>query len=813
MKCLVDGQILSTPEIHRGIGVTFKRIFEELVLRGNCIEWFITVQSLSELRQLNPTVRKFIKPITIGECLNHGDYTQKTKYYSQLLNKVVTELEIDSYWVPNPLMMNVILPTDVCNTNIFVTVYDLIPLVMPECYISKWSEEIKNEYKHRIEKLPSWADKLIFISESAKTDFEKIDNRISSKSTVIPLAVDSTKFWQYTSPLYKPQEPYILFTGGFDPRKNMDGALEAFSYLIKTNYQEFANLKFYVVCACNDEARNKYEKLATKLGVLDNLVLTGYVEEERLITLYRGASVFFFPSHYEGFGLPVLEALACGVPVVTSKVSSIPEIAINLAYYCSPDDPKDMALALKKALHDRANNQSKPREYIQRAKEFTWSKTAASYFKLFTNTLFYVNNLVTNLEGLRRYKVAYVSPWLPQRSGIANHSYEIVRYLKQYVDINLFAGNERECNNADTFKLPIKNISALPEEISNYDCIIYHVGNNTKFHKEIYQMAWQYPGIVVLHELNIHPFMADAFLNTEDEYLYADALKEGYGEEGLSIYHKLKSKGICPDIWKFPLSNALAKRSLATIVHSQWVKGQLQDQDIDNVFVIPLGCVDRALVNEKEDDVIALRKRFNIPERKFIVSTFGFVNILKRIPIILDAIQILVDKGYPVHLFIGGHLIDTTLKIEEKIDSLGIANNVTISGYLSDREFDHYIKSSDIVLNLRYPSMGESSAALMKAFTYGKACIVTDYQQFGELPNSVCWKVDIGDLEIPILVAYLEELMRNPAARNQLGKNAAFFATNYSSYENSGKLYAVTVNKVMQMNQISEQKSVISSLI
>lgn len=796
MKLLIDGQILSTPEINRGIGITFKRIIEELVLKGNSIEWFITVNHTLELRHLNPTVQKYLTPITVGECLNHGDYNKQTKNYSQLLNQVVSELEIDGYWVPNPLMMNVILPTDVYNITVFVTIYDLIPYVMPDYYFSKWSEEIKIEYKRRIEKLPSWADKLIFISESASIDFEKIDHRVSSKSITIPLAVDHTKFWQYISPLYKYQEPYILFTGGFDPRKNMDAALEAFSYLIKNNYQQFANIKFYVVCACNDEQRSNYEKLAKELGVFDNLVLTGYIEEDSLIALYRGATVFFFPSRYEGFGLPVLEALACGLPVVTTKVSSIPEIVGNLAYYCSPDNPEDMAFALKKALNDRANNQSKQREYIQRAREFTWSKTAASYFRLFTNTLVDANSL----GRLERYKVAYVSPWLPHRSGIATYSYEIVRHLKEYVDINLFVTNEIDCS-AQTFELPIKDISGLSKEIDKYDCIIYHIGNNAKFHKEIYQMAWQYPGIVVLHELNIHPFLADAFLNTENEYLYADALKEGYGEQGVTSYNKIKSKGNSPDIWKFPLSNALAKRSLATIVHSEWVKEQLQD--INNVFVIPHGCVDADIV-DKEDDIIALKKRFDISENNFIISSFGFVNILKRIPTILEAIKILVDKGYPVQFFIAGELIEPSLKIKEKIKSLDLSKNVIISGYLSDKDFDNCIKISDIVLNLRYPSLGESSGALMKAFSYGKACIVTNYQQFAELPNSLCWKVDIGDLEIPLLIAYLEELMRNTAVRKQLGQNAAFFAANYSSYRISGKLYAMTINQIMHRNMIRD---------
>ncbi|ARV60970.1 hypothetical protein BZZ01_22205 [Nostocales cyanobacterium HT-58-2] len=796
MKFLIDGQTLSTPEINRGIGVVFKRLCEELVAKDISKEWFITVRDNSDLKHFSPAVQRRLIPIPVSESLNQNDYTKQTNHYSQVLNKVVTELQIDAYWVPNPLMVNIVLPTDLCKVTIFATIYDLIPLIMPDYYLAKWPEHIKTEYKRRIEILPHWADKLIFISESAKNDFEKIDPRVADKSIAIPLAVDHTKFWSHISPKDKSKEPYILFTGGFDPRKNMNAALEAFSYLIKDNYQEFTNLKLYVVCAYSDEERQNYENLAAKLGVLDKLVLTGYIEEEELIALYQAASVFFFPSRYEGFGLPVLEASACGLPIVTTKISSIPEVVGNLAYYCSPDDPKDMAVALKAALCNYASHQTKQEESIRRARSFTWAKTAASYFKLFTNTLCDKNSTTK----LQRYKIAYVSPWPPQRTGIANYSYEIVHYLKEYVDLTLYVENPKECN-TDTFELSVNSLSALTQDIKKYDCIVYHIGNNSKFHKAIYKIAWQYPGIIVLHEFNIHPFLADSFLGTKDEHLYAEALSEGYGEQGKSSYEAVKFRCDYPEIWKIPMSHALVKRSLATIVHSQWVKDQLQE--IGNVSVIPHGAVTNTVLDRK-DDGSEFKKRFGISDNSFLISTFGFVNILKRVPIILDAIKILIDKGYPIQFFIGGDLIEPSLKIEEKIESLGLSKNVIISGYLSDEDFERCMQMSDVVLNLRYPSLGESSGALMKAFTYGKACIVSNYQQFAEIPNSVCWKVDVGDLEAPQLVAYLEELMRNPAARNQLGKNAAFFATNYSSYEIAAKLYNQVINKLM-INKLMKQ--------
>lgn len=783
MKVLIDGQTLSTPEIQRGIGVVFKQICEGLIVNDISKEWFITVRNLADLRYLSLSVQKRLTPLLVDESLNQEGHLKQTEHYSQTLSRIVDELDIDAYWNPNPLMMNVVLPTALSNTVIFATIYDLIPIILPQDYLEKWAPYLQEEYRRRLEILPSWADRLIFISESAKKDFERIDPRTVGKSIAIPLAVDHTKFWSHSSQKKPSKNSYILFTGGFDPRKNMVKALEAFSYLVRGT-RKYENLKFYVVCHYDDEARQKYERLAAKLGVKDRLVLTGYVDDEQLVTLYREASVFFFPSKYEGFGLPVLEALACGLPIVTTEVASIPEVVGNLAYYCSVDNPKEMAIALEKALTE----DNRMQESVRRARKFSWSKTVASYSKLFTHVLFEVQNSLRS----RHKKIAFVSPWVPQRSGIARYSYEVVRHLKAHVDITLYLDGEIELIK-DNLGLTVKSLLQLPEEIKNYDCVVYHIGNNTSFHKEIYKMAWQYPGVVVLHEFNIHPFLADAFLGTKDEYLYADALEEGYGDLGRASYQSLKLGGT-PEIWKFPMSSALVERSAATIVHSHWAKEQLKELN-PKVFVIPMGGIDRenGAQSYMQD---SLRERFKISANHFMISTFGFVNSLKRIPKILEAVRILINKGYPIKFFIGGDLIEPSLRLEKQIESLNLSEHVIISGYLHDDDFANCLRMSDVVLNLRCPSMGESSAALTDALGYGKACLVSNYQQFAEFPDSVCWKVDVGELEVQQIVAYLQELMCNSEARKQLSKNAEFFVKSYASYQVVGELYAYVIGQM-----------------
>jgi len=789
MRILIDGQTLSTPEIYRGIGMVFKKICEELVVNDFSKEWFISIRDYSDLRHFSPILSSRLYPIIIGESLPGENYQKQSEHYSKVLNEVVNKFKIDAYWIPNPLMMNIVFPSSLQNIYTLATVYDLIPLLMPSDYLHKWPEPLQIEYQQRVNSLPTWADRLIFISESARSDFEKLD-RVACKSSVIHLAVDHTKFWRSLLPKDQSKNPYVLYTGGFDPRKNMEKALEAFSRLVN-NFPKFQQLKFCVVCTYDSEMKAQYEQLATHLGVSDRLVMTGYVDDIRLAELYREASVFFFPSRYEGFGLPLLEAMACGLPIVTTKVASIPEVVGDLAYYCSTDDVEDMACALRDALLEGVIDENRKCNSVLRAQEFTWRKSAARYAKLFTEVL-----IGEQQSGdLQRPRIAFVSPWPPQRSGIANYSFKLVQHLKEYLEITLYLDDVEACQ-GNFLGLPARKLALLPQELEEFDQVIYHIGNNTSFHKEIYKLAWLHPGIIVIHDFNIHPFLADAFLNTVDESFYKSALIEGYGEKGANSYQLIKSDGMNPDIWNFPMSHALAKRSNATIVHSRAVKTQLPE--IENLFVIPLGSPNDRSSKKADCSADKLRKKLGIIPNTYLIATFGFVNSNKRIEIILESINILVKRGYPVQFLIGGEVLHSRQELESKIKLLGLSSRVIISGYLNDEEFDCCIGLSDLVINLRYPSMGESSAALMEALSYGKPCIVSNYQQFAEFPDSVCWKVDIGELEIPQLVAYLEELMRNPAARNQLANNAAFFAANYSSYETAAQLYAYAIKKVLK---------------
>ena len=127
--------------------------------------------------------------------------------------------------------------------------------------------------------------------------------------------------------------------------------------------------------------------------------------------------------------------------------------------------------------------------------------------------------------------------------------------------------------------------------------------------------------------------------------------------------------------------------------------------------------------------------------------------------------------------------------LKQKISELGIEKNVYISGFLSELEYAAALELTDVVVNLRYPSMGESSATLCEAMIYGKPIIVSDIKQYKEYPDEVCWKLPVGRKEVELLEAYLEYMIQNPNICKVMGENAANYAGQVLSPDKIALLY------------------------
>ncbi|MBQ8814199.1 MAG: glycosyltransferase family 4 protein [Lachnospiraceae bacterium] len=374
MNILIDGQTLETPEVNRGIGVYIKNTLNYMVKLSITHHWYIAVSDRSCLLALDPWVAKQLIPIEKDIFAPTTDYSL-SEAYTRELEVIVEEKHIDVFWCPNPLMVNVLFLTRELSCRMYATLYDLIPLIMPP---QDWSDEVRVEYLRRVRYLAESRVELLAISSATKSDFIQ---RVRAKSGihVTLLAADSCRFYEAVSEKRPDEEAVIVFTGGFDYRKNMDGALAAFGKAKRENPDNklLQTAKLYLVCSASEEKKEEFYVKANHLGIRENVVITGYISDRELADLYRRCDLFFFPSLYEGFGLPILEAMLSGAYVLSADNSSLPEVCGGYCMLCHAEDIEDMAEKLVDALEiSRSEPLSEKQKRQAYAMEYSWEGTA-----------------------------------------------------------------------------------------------------------------------------------------------------------------------------------------------------------------------------------------------------------------------------------------------------------------------------------------------------------------------------------------------------------------------------------------------------
>jgi glycosyltransferase involved in cell wall biosynthesis len=278
----------------------------------------------------------------------------------------------DLYFEPN------FIPFDIRAEKTVTTVYDFSFYLHPEWHPKERVDYYSKNFFKRIKK----SDIIITISEYiAREALEILKFKGGKIVTIHPgcnevfTAVENEKI------RIKPTENYILFVGSLEPRKNVVNLLKAYLLLPEYIRKEFKLLLVGFKGWENKEIAELINKLKGTVNYL------GYVNSEELANLYRGASCFIYPSLYEGFGLPPLEAMACGCPVVVSHVTSLPEVCGDAAYYVDPYNVESIAEGMYKVLIDEVMRQNLTKKGLERAKLFSWEKSAKEHLKVFAEVL------------------------------------------------------------------------------------------------------------------------------------------------------------------------------------------------------------------------------------------------------------------------------------------------------------------------------------------------------------------------------------------------------------------------------------------
>jgi glycosyltransferase involved in cell wall biosynthesis len=235
---------------------------------------------------------------------------------------------------------------------------------------------------------------------------------------------------------------------------------------------------------------------------------------------------------------------------------------------------------------------------------------------------------------------------------------------------------------------------------------------------------------------------------------------------------------------------------LGVIVHSEWMRQQLQKQDTQvPIAVIPHGV--KVFPNSERQRAL-LRSSLGLAPDTLIVGCFGRIEPTKRIEIVIRAfsrLHALVPRS--VLFLVGSPGPGMEARIEKAAVRCGVGDSLRMTGYVTERAFDAYLQVSDICVNLRYPSAGETSGTLCRALGAGLPVLATNLEQFAEFPDECVWRVDVGENEEDELVAHLLELAAHPHLRRQMGQAAQKYVLQHATWSQVAAQYAEFIRQVV----------------
>lgn len=370
-----------------------------------------------------------------------------------------------------------------------------------------------------------------------------------------------------------------------------------------------------------------------------------------------------------------------------------------------------------------------------------------------------------------RPKLDYVSPLPPVRSGIADYSLDLLPHLAEVADVRVVRLPGQEVDEQVIGDWRPLDADVWLAETHDERLPLYQMGNN-QYHREVERLAMRRPGALTLHDLVLHHYLLGRTVGEDDYDRYERRLSADHGWIGEAAAKPFAWRAF-GDAAQFslPANRRLLRRQRGVLVHNAWAREMILDDEPDlSVHLVRMGMppVERAA----DEAGRAFRHAHGIPEDAFVLGSFGFQTPMKRPR---PAMQALLEPGLEdVHLLIAGEAAETT-GLESLMFELDLAARVHISGFLDFADFEAAIAASDLALNLRYPTAGETSASLLRVLAVGRAAIISDYAQYAELPDEVGIKVPVGDGEVTAIAAAVRDLAGDRDRLRAMQENARRF--------------------------------------
>lgn len=642
-------------------------------------------------------------------------------------------------------------------TKVAVTLFDIIPLLYDHIYLT---DPHYHKFYLTILDFVKSCDLILAISETTKRDaithaamdekkIHVIMGGMDDQFTVIP-------DWNQAelNSRYGIKKPYVMCTSGMDFRKNTTRLIEGFA---KAN--QALHFSYQLVLCCNVSPSDilNLREIAQRSGVADDLVITGYVPDSDLVKLYNGATLFAFPSLYEGFGLPVLEAMACGVPVLTSNNSSLAEISGEAAYLVNSHNADEIAAGIYTMLSNSDLQTHYRKKGFQQTDKFQWSTVAEKVLDGYRQVL--------------RKRIAIFSPVPPVHSGISTYMTTLLPALTRDYDCDLYIDDGyTPVLSPDISKLKVYGHRLFPERADAYDAVIYQLGNS---HYHVYMVAYlrKYSGIVVMHDVNLHGMSLVWTLGNNDLAAYYQVLGENLQNGADTVLNDiLNGKIVNP--FEQQINKYYVNGAKAVVVHNRYAHD--------------------ALVKEGVSNVVLARLPVSMPTpparrngKRFVFASFGYFSPHKHLDAAIRGIKKLVEqecRNVQYHI-VGACEPGYLETLNALVQSLQLEAYVTFFGHLSEEEYHKHLSHADVAINLRYPTCGESSSSLLDALSYGIPTIVSDIGSFSEFPDAVVLKVPANAIDENLLFTSMLTLYQDQDLRARMSQQAKHYVSQYHSVD------------------------------
>jgi len=551
---------------------------------------------------------------------------------------------------------------------------------------------------------------------------------------------------------YRLSEGFLLYLGAGDFRKNEGLLLRAHAALPPA-------LRAQHRLAIGHINPDHLRQQARAAGLADEeLVCLPFIPEQDLPGLYAACGLFVMPSLAEGFGLPLLEAMACGAPCIASNISALPEVLGRADALFDPHDAPALSRLIQRLLEAPELRADLAAYGPRRARDFSWDRVAAEAWAAFERARLPARPPWARPR--RRPSLALVSPLPPEPSGIADYTAELAPELAAHYAVTLVSAAPPEGMLAG--RLPWMSEADFAAEGARFDRVLYQIGNNPMHARILTELLPRIPGVITLHEAAITDLRnwLDLQGNPPEPRATRLAREEGYP----AIFSTRELAGAAG-----PMAEALG-----VVLHSNFARWLLEMEygvaALAHTSILPLMRQPVPLPARE-----AARKALGLPEDACIVASFGLVTPQKLPERLLAAFAPLARRVDAARLVFVGEAHGGDGQLKSQAQRLELDGRVTLTGRVPPDLYRLWLAASDLAVQLRSGSRGETSAAAKDVLMAGLPLIANRHGSMAEMEASGCLLI-AEPADANELAAALLDIAQDSALRDAMGRTARAWA-------------------------------------